>query len=677
MKIKSARSTTLEDVEAHSAGNVSELGQTTGTVSTHSCSHPADLQFSPGTQFKLRELIVQLRHCLSFDRLVVRELQSGQTRVVTRAELRPVEAPRSETAADRRESLENVTEDDLEQLTMREEALRPYLNDQPLSRLEAQRLAKQLGVCARTVQRWLRRYRRDGDATELLPRPRGVRPGQRTLDPAVEAVIRFAVVRKLRTSGNCSVRSVYELIRGDCEAIGKAVPAKATILARIKGLKADPEVLPEEVGRQVRERTRLVRGSAEPTKALARVEIDHTLVDTHIVDARDHGKLGRPWLTIAIDVFTRSILGFTLTLESPSRLSVALCLRHAIFPKEPWLKGIGAIGPWPMFGRPELIYTDNGREFRSPSFRIGCKRQHIANDWRPVRTPRYGGTVERLIGTFMRRMRLIPGNTFNEILGKRSPYPAEEAIFTLEDLERWFTNEVTAYHHEHHSSLRRSPLAAWEAAWRTPRGIVIPPHPTDPHTLFTDLLPHATRVVKPAGIELHTLHYRCEALAPYVNPGVKRIVRIDPRDISSVSLELPTGGYLDVPWVNQCWPRMSLWEWNEIRSRDRRRGNLASPEVVRECLAANDALIAQRAAAGQLRARRRKARAERWRQDEPAAPEALPPRVQEVAPQKRRPGRKRRQRAVKPAQTLPPLPNTRLEVSRASIESPIPFEVLE
>lgn len=676
MTTKNARSAAPDPSDTRPAEHVGECAARTCAALAAPRSCASDIQFLPGAQFNLDGLTVELSHCLSLDRLVVRDLKTGHTRVATRTDLRPIDTPPPDNSADRLPALGNVTEKQLEQLKEREEELRPYLHGKELSGIEAQRLAKKLGVTARTVRRWLHRYKRYGDATELLPRPRGVRRGQLALDPAVEAIIQYAVAPKLRESGNCSVRSVYELIRGDCKAIGKAAPAKSTVLARIKSLNRDPQAVPAEIGRQLRDRTRLVRGSAEAMKALARVEIDHTLVDTHIVDAKDRGPLGRPWLTIAIDVFTRVILGFILTLESPSRLSVALCLRHAIFPKEQWLKQIGAIGPWPAFGRPNCIYTDNGPEFRSPSFRMGCKRQRIENAWRPVRTPRYGGTVERLIGTFMRRMRLIPGNTFNEILGKRSPYPAQQAVLTLEDLERWFTNEVTAYHNERHASLRMSPLTAWEAAWNTPRGVVVPPHPLDRHTLFTDLLPHAARVVKPAGIELHTLHYRCEALAPYVNPGVKRVVRYDPRDISSVSLELPTGGHLQVPWVNQGWPRMSLWEWNEIRSRDRQRDDLAGAEAVRQCLAANDELITQRVAEGQLRARRRRARAERWRQEEPA-PEALPYPAQEAAGNAPRPRRKRRQSAPKAAQTLPPLPKTQLGVSRASIDSPVPFEVLE
>jgi transposase InsO family protein len=60
---------------------------------------------------------------------------------------------------------------------------------------------------------------------------------------------------------------------------------------------------------------------------------------------------------------------------------------------------VGAVGSWPAFGRMRNVYTDNGQEFRSLSFRLGCKRQKIDNGYRPVRTPRYGGVIERLLGT--------------------------------------------------------------------------------------------------------------------------------------------------------------------------------------------------------------------------------------------------------------------------------------
>ncbi|TWI19027.1 hypothetical protein [Mesorhizobium tianshanense] len=47
--------------------------------------------------------------------------------------------------------------------------------------------------------------------------------------------------------------------------------------------------------------------------------------------------VGRAYLTILTDVFSRCILGFCLSLEKPSVLSDAPCLAHATCPKEEWM----------------------------------------------------------------------------------------------------------------------------------------------------------------------------------------------------------------------------------------------------------------------------------------------------------------------------------------------------
>ncbi|MBV4715386.1 hypothetical protein Q5482_24775 [Escherichia coli] len=41
-------------------------------------------------------------------------------------------------------------------------------------------------------------------------------------------------------------------------------------------------------------------------------------IDLIVVDDRDRQPIGRPYLTLAIDVFTRCVLGMVVTLEAPS-----------------------------------------------------------------------------------------------------------------------------------------------------------------------------------------------------------------------------------------------------------------------------------------------------------------------------------------------------------------------
>ena len=54
---------------------------------------------------------------------------------------------------------------------------------------------------------------------------------------------------------------------------------------------------------------------------------------------------------------------------------------------------------WPVHGLLTHLHLDNAKEFRSEALRRGCEQYGIAIDYRPVRTPHYGGHIERLIGT--------------------------------------------------------------------------------------------------------------------------------------------------------------------------------------------------------------------------------------------------------------------------------------
>ena len=81
------------------------------------------------------------------------------------------------------------------------------------------------------------------------------------------------------------------------------------------------------------------------------------------MDEKYHQPIGRPYLTIAIDVFSRCIPGFCLTLEPPSALSVGLCLTHVVYEKENWLRQRSIEAKWPIWGKPDGIYVDNAKEF--------------------------------------------------------------------------------------------------------------------------------------------------------------------------------------------------------------------------------------------------------------------------------------------------------------------------
>jgi putative transposase len=125
----------------------------------------------------------------------------------------------------------------------------------------------------------------------------------------------------------------------------------------------------------------MLRGTASPrpwagirtTVPLQVIQIDHTTVDIQIVDEICRAVIGRPYLTLVLELHTRSVLGLHLSLDPPSATSVALAVANAVLPKEDWLRARGIEVGWPMHGRMGIIHLDNAPEFHSGALSRGCQ----------------------------------------------------------------------------------------------------------------------------------------------------------------------------------------------------------------------------------------------------------------------------------------------------------------
>jgi putative transposase len=84
-------------------------------------------------------------------------------------------------------------------------------------------------------------------------------------------------------------------------------------------------------------------------------QVDHAQLDIKLL--RDDGSVGKPWLTIVIDDYSRAVAGYYLGFEPPSSLRTTLALRQGI-----WRKGDPH---WEVCGIPDVLYPDNGSDFRS------------------------------------------------------------------------------------------------------------------------------------------------------------------------------------------------------------------------------------------------------------------------------------------------------------------------
>jgi len=480
------------------------------------------------------------------------------------------------------------------------------------TRSDAEAAAQALGCSATVIYRLLLRYLADPRVTSLLPGRRGRRHGQLLLAGDVDEVIQTTIDEFYLSRQRPRVSDLVTEVQRRCRTLGLPKPSRKAINLRI-GQRASVEVLAKRSGRKAaRDRFGPAIGSLTAPWPLALVQIDHTPVDVIAVDSITRQPIQRPWLTIAIDVHSRCVAGFHLALEPPSATSVALCIAHAVLPKAGWLMARGVAGDWPVQGLIERLHLDNAKEFHSEALKRGCEQYGIAVDYRPVRTPHYGGHIERLIGTMMGKVHLLPGTTFSDVRAKGDWKPEDTAALTLDEIERWLAHAIVGvYHHDLHRGIGTTPVAAWE------RGILgdgqvsgrgTPTAIDDPRRFMIDFLPMERRLVRREGVFLHSIGYWADVLRTWIGEQERMIVRYDPRDLSRVHLLAPDGRSYDLSYRDLRRPAISLWEHRLAlkRLRDEGRAEINEDAI----FTAIDAMrgIAERASADTKTTRRQRER---------------------------------------------------------------------
>jgi putative transposase len=308
--------------------------------------------------------------------------------------------------------------------------------------------------------------------------------------------------------------------------------------------------------------------------------VDHTKLDVIVVDDIDRQPIGRPWITLAIDVFSRMVIGFYTSLDFPGNLSTGLCLAHAILPKDAWLRKRGCDGEWPCWGIMQSVHLDNAKEFRGNMLRRACQQYGIDILWRPVGKPNFGGHIERLLGTLLTVLHTLPGTTFSNPKQKGEYNSTRASSMTLTELEKWIaTYLVDVYHRRIHFALNTTPLAKYnEGILGTPSkpGCGLPPVVSDPERLRLDFMPYVERTIQNYGVLINGIHYYHDVLRPWVNaledgsPRRKRkfIFKCDPRDVSLISFYDPNlEEYRPIPYRDTSRPAVSLWELKQAQRR--------------------------------------------------------------------------------------------------------------
>ncbi len=414
----------------------------------------------------------------------------------------------------------------------------------PISKAIIDALSKTLSLSPGHVRTLARRFQQDRRPEVLAPGYKGPKPGFSQSPPELLAMQRRLIKSiflkpGVRPTKSDTARKVRRLMVAECEALGWAdrkVPSERTILRDIDRIPFS-ELAKVTVSSQ-RSRYEYADIGRESKGLLNVVQMDHTRGNVFLVDSVDRKPIGRPWITLLICVYSRCIVGFLVSMNSPSILRCGRAIANAILPKAPLLERLGlAHLEYPMHGVFDHFDHDGEAPHKNARLLAACRMAGIGDpNSRPyLGPPTYGAHIERLIGTILNEFRCLDGATGASVRDIIDYDPSRDATMTVEEFERWFVLQIVQYHYSRHSALGRSPLQVW----REHAGSAVRTYTGDLDELFKRFLPSESRVVRSVGVQFANSCYRHPSLAAL--QGCTFYVHSDPYNLNELHLDGPDG----------------------------------------------------------------------------------------------------------------------------------------
>jgi putative transposase len=305
-----------------------------------------------------------ITHVVSGDQVIVRDLATGAVHPLA---VRSLKLAPGAAATPQHTDLSLISQENWAAAQTRYEAIQPLLEAPRMDAHVLQEAARKTGRHQATIYRWLKRYRQEEQQTALIPAKRGVEPGHCRLKPEIDAIIQAAIQERYLTRNRVKVTQLHRDVALKCRSAGLPVPHVNTLRNRISQVAPRTLVEGRWGKRAAREQFEPILGHfPSADRPLAVVQIDHTKLDLIVVDEVDRKPLARPWFTVAIDVCSRVVPGFYLSLEAPGAASTGMCVACAILPKDHLLAKWGITTPWPVWGKMAAIHCETERTFGVP-----------------------------------------------------------------------------------------------------------------------------------------------------------------------------------------------------------------------------------------------------------------------------------------------------------------------
>lgn len=176
------------------------------------------------------------------------------------------------------------------------------------------------------------------------------------------------------------------------------------------------------------------RAAGAPPTALL---IEYVLSDVAVVDDARQVSLGRPWILLAMDWYTRAVAGAAVSFER-NATAVARCIADAVKPDANRLRSLGVGGERGVQGPLVTVELDCAEE-EAEAIKEACAALGIIVVVRPMGRPFQKADIERLAGALAAGgLRELPGSASPGQGGVRGDSPA----MTLGEFQAYLVGSI-------------------------------------------------------------------------------------------------------------------------------------------------------------------------------------------------------------------------------------------
>ena len=217
-------------------------------------------------------------------------------------------------------------------------------------------------VAERTKSSWLKQYREaetlfGNGFLGLVPKYNLSGNRKPRLPQGAWDLFEKAFDEDYSTSKRLNKTQAYQRFQNRCQDAGYPCPSQVWFSRQI-ALKHSEQTTIDRQGPRVAYQQQPAINPTAPNEnhgdyPFHLAHIDHTQVDVELVDEDTGESIGRPWISVMIDGYSRRVLAFYLSFDSPSYTACLMLLRECVRRHQ---------------RLPATVVVDNGAEFRSVAF---------------------------------------------------------------------------------------------------------------------------------------------------------------------------------------------------------------------------------------------------------------------------------------------------------------------